>query len=272
VSEAEDSDDFPPSWSSEELKGVYTIAYPHWSADDQYISFSNGYYEGSNVKIYDLVNDKIISLLPEGLKFFGTTYRMQWANNVSSYVLANAGGYSDAGLFVGQEENLGSPVDYAQFVKAGGAYQSANISSDGKKVLTLYKNSFEDLEYKIALLDLDSKTSREITYTEGNFPFFGTDNNYIYYIDESDGNTLVQYSLLDNLVSKTIALPDNFNRFEKIGLTSDGHIELWASVSENGLTVASNTNQLVVIDPNTLSIVYTSKIITGFTTFLGFTD
>jgi hypothetical protein len=273
VADAPENTEEPPTWSSDQLKGVYVLAYPHWSSDDKYISFSNGYYEGSKVKIYDLTQKKVISLLPKNAEYFGTSYRLKWSESSVSYVLPNSEGYQTPGLFIGKKADLGSPEDYSNYVSANSEYEYADFSPNGNRVVALYKENYEDPKYKISVLDVDQKTSEVIAEVkEVQKPFFGADDNKLYYFDKTNKNELSQYNLLTHQIDNKIQLPTEFNNWEKIGLTEEKYIQLWGSVAENPGTVASDSNRLYLLDPNDSKLVYTSTLFKGFTTFLGFTN
>ncbi len=262
--------DQPPTWSNDRLQYIHVISNPQWSADDNYISFNGGFSEGATTRLIDVASKKIISLEPAEVSPFGTSLSISWSSTGHDYVIPNGRGYQQPGLFIGTAENLSAPVDYSPYVEKDADYFSAGFSTEGRNIVGLRGiEGSTETENTIFILDTVRKKSFDVTKVKGTQePFFSEDGQAIYYY-RPDTNSLIQYDVQTMKIEKETTLPAQFNRWEKIEISPEGYLVLWASVF-NIYSGGSNTNRLFIINPDDSQIIYSSKLFKGFTNFLGF--
>lgn len=257
-----------PSWSESSFTRVYNLNTPKWSFDDKYISFSLGLYEGTDVRIINVASKNVSDSASSSLEF-------AWSPTEQKFAAAGGGGYSEAGLFIGTAADPKKTTNFSStFVKKGEDnpfFRTVDFSADGKLLLTTWAKTEEDVR-KMSVFDIDKQTSSEVGELKKiQRPFFGEDNSHIYFLSESesDASVLVRFNIKTKKREGEIKLPVGFDRWEKVSVTPEGYLAIWASVSTEG-AYGSNTNRLYLVDPKTSSIIYTSELYKTFTSFLGF--
>ncbi len=106
-----DSIDFP-TWSRSEIsEGALSLSMPVYSNDGSVLSFTEGFYEGSNPLFYNFADDTLTAI-----EIFGWhTSGIDWSPDSSHLVYGDGLGYAPGGLFVTDISDLvvgESIVDY----------------------------------------------------------------------------------------------------------------------------------------------------------------
>jgi hypothetical protein len=125
-----------PDWSLHEMANVYSVAELSWTNDEKYLSFVQGFYEGSSYGVIDTQSKKYISDLGGG---FGPSVPLTFSSRDFSFVIPQL--YEGVrGLYIGNLETDVQGKNIAKIIDKENAYfDRASFSPDGSQIVFTYQ-------------------------------------------------------------------------------------------------------------------------------------
>ncbi len=213
-------------------------------------------------------------------KLDGDYSDFNWSPSGHSYVEAfSAIGFDEkVGLYVSSQNNLAEADNIA--LKIGKTENTlspeANFSPDGRKIVF----TFAELEPRgsegtrhLAIANIDGTGFVVLAKAEARRPFFSSDGNSVFYIQQKSGRqVLLQHNLTDKSSTDLIVLPSEFDRFGKAYWTKDGFLALVGRSSNPLDALSEDSRRMLILDIAENKVVYANPAFEQFTNFVGLSN
>ncbi len=262
-----------PKWSIN-MAGVYNIQFPQWSEDGRFISFVKVYSDKLAPGIFDIKTNRYYSLENYGeIELSGANLKWSAANN--GVILPEFGRNAQSGLYFLNAKNFNRPVDIGKKVIDGEAdFYEAVFSPDGGRIGFTYKKDYLNDNNVLAVADSTGGNFKKLDEDEEKlFIFFSQDGQYLYFVNDFEGNSLLSQINIESGEKNDIAvLPEDFNFWNNHAWMGDGILMLSGKILQPAENVSQTKKGVIMIlDLNKNELVY-SYLYNGNEEFLGILD
>lgn len=272
-----------PTWSVDEMKGVYQMALPQWSADGSTIAFMQAWYEGSSYGFVDVQglresrDSAFWSVkMKDEYQLGSTPFDFVWSpvEGDTRFAKTSESGYSPRGLYVPDSAVVHKVTNLAEhFGRPDAYYEQVNYSQDGDRLVFLTKenNDTDDEAWTLATVGVDGSGYKELmTALNIHEPLFNADGSSLLFLREGDeGAQLDEYVFETGDVRTRITLPVTFGDWFELRW-EDARPGLLSAVGVTSHdTVSSESERSFVLfdlEQAIGEVLFTSS---AFTTFLG---